>query len=92
MTWSIRRTDRRMNGYNDFAYVASPNTYSFNDLILARNWCWETWGPSCELILFRKVKDLEFITDQWCWHTEFDNLKLYFKSSKEANWFKLKWL
>jgi hypothetical protein len=30
--------------------------------------------------------------DKWCWHTNFDNFKIYLRTEKEANWFKLKWL
>ncbi|NDG30596.1 hypothetical protein EB118_11065 [bacterium] len=91
MTWNIRRTDRRMNGHEDFDYVAT--VYRNGTLLIeARNWCWQTWGPSCELTLYYQVKESKYVTDEWCWHTEFDNLRIYLKSSKEANWFKLKWL
>lgn len=59
-----------------------------------RNWCTKTWGPSCErtnyIMLYEH--DSTELNTHWCWHTEFENLKLYLSSDKEVNWFKLKWL
>lgn len=106
LTWQIRRTDRRMNGVEHFEYVASPkiikhdifgtankSKYLQLSLIEVREWCWQTWGPSCELTFFMSLQGVEGLpTDRWCWHTEFDSHKIYLKTDKEANWFKLKWL
>jgi len=102
--WRVRKTDRRMTGHQYFQYVANPsyNKIDFiglankpiiyrNMLFEARNWCWQTWGPSCELGLFRENELFDTMTDRWCWQTEFNNFKILLKSDKEANWFKLKW-
>lgn len=49
---------------------------------------WETFGPTCELEHWAKAGKLG---DVWCWdNTEF-NMRLYFFSDKELNWYKLKW-
>lgn len=54
-----------------------------------RNWCWETFGPGCELetalLLTRNNEE-----PQWCWRTDHNQLKIYFKATT-AEWFTLKW-
>lgn len=105
LIWQVRRTDRRMNGFIHFDYVANPSITKYDllgaynkkksyklALIETRKWCWDTWGASCELSFFMQLQNnKDFYNDRWCWHTEFDSYKIYLKSDKEANWFKLKW-
>jgi len=106
--WIVRKTDKRMAGFNLFEFVASPkiktnSLYITPDrydkycsmLIEARNWCWTTWGPGCELDI-HKLKNMDnelnkIITDRWCWQTDYNNHKILLKTEKEANWFKLRW-
>lgn len=54
-----------------------------------RNWCWETFGPGCELetalLMWNNNEEPE-----WCWRSEHNQLRIYFKK-KTAEWFTLKW-
>lgn len=59
-----------------------------------RQWCVDTWGMSCEREHWLTLKESESsdINTHWCWHTDFNDLKIYLTSEKEANWFKLRWM
>lgn len=106
VVWQVRRTDRRMNGVEYFDYIASPKMTKYDlqglshkqryyqtMLVEVRDWCWQTWGSSCELSFYMSLRGFDSaLNDRWCWHTEYDSHKIYLKSDKEANWFKLKWL
>jgi hypothetical protein len=99
----IKKTDKRMTGHEVWQYVAQPTqslagfkgvAQRMVDLHLMRDWCWQTYGPSCELThwMATVANGLTPHNDHWCWHTDFDNYKIYLRTEKEANWFKLKWL
>lgn len=83
----LKKLDRRMNGYGDFKYSTKFRRLSQGDLFFeVRNWCWETWGPSCELEFWDVNKN-----PAWAWAmTEFE-IKIYLTGDKEASWFTLKW-
>lgn len=105
MKVTIKRTDKRHTGNLFWQYVViidrRPTTVfgkpsmiqRTQDLNEIRNWCWETYGSSCELERWLDIPD-ESVgkNEHWCWHTNFDNWKIYLRTEKEANWFKLKWL
>lgn len=45
-----------------------------------RTWCWENFGPSCELRLFDQVvhrTDENNMVQTWAWETDFNKLKIY---------------
>jgi hypothetical protein len=99
---AIRKTDKRHTGSEQFAYLlevkSNPGKFDraariaeFDQL---RQWCWNTWGASCdrEHWITMKHQDRFPVNPHWCWHTDFDNYKIYLRTEKEANWFKLKWL
>lgn len=94
----ITKTNRRHKAHDVFDYYVTPQysflpyassstrSFKFNEW---RIWAWETWGPSAE-------RDSTFLRDQkelplWAWHTEEESLRLYLRSEKELNWFKLRW-
>ena len=63
----------------------------FNQL---RDWCWDTWGPSCDL------KDYDFIhenggnlNEHWCWSNEEDQKqkRIYLASDAERTWLETRW-
>ena len=92
-----------MTGHDVWQYVAQPVqtlagykgvAQRMSDLHEMRDWCWQTYGPSCELThwMAMAANGLAPHNDHWCWHTDFDNFKIYLRTEKEANWFKLKWL
>ena len=104
MTITVKKTDKRMNGHLHWQYVAlvtSPGVYGRTGIAQkvltlhdVRIWCWDTYGSSCELPHWLLLHDNQWgiPNDKWCWHTENDNFKIYLRTDKEANWFKLKWL
>lgn len=62
----------------------------YNDL---RKWCVDTWGMSCDRTHYLELEptDAAYLNTHWAWHTEYNELKIYLKSDKEANWMKLRW-
>lgn len=105
MKFTFKKTDKRHNGNQHWKYIvivekAANITYGIqstiqkaNDLNQIREWCWATYGPSCELDFWLALPEgASSKNEQWCWHTNFDNFKIYLRTEKEANWFKLKWL
>ena len=104
MKVTIKRTDKRMTGHAVWQWVAQSERTTHMGfkgigermvtLNAIREWCWTTYGPSCELTHWLGIQSNGFVVpnEHWCWHTEYDNFKIYLRSDKEANWFKLKWL
>lgn len=101
MKVDIKKTDRRHTGYGVFDYVAdvqwlgigrrSERMMFFNQV---REWTWTTMGASCERDQWIELTKFNqpVPNERWCWHTDFGNYKIYLRTDKEANWFKLKWL
>ena len=78
--------DKRYNGFEFFKYAVNFHRSEKNQFIAIRNWCWQTWGPSCEIENFSLAKD-----PVWAWESSQWNTRLYFQSEKELNWYNLKW-
>jgi hypothetical protein len=107
MKLTIKKTDKRYTGSDTFGYVVdirndnafpvihskfrkSQKIVKFQEV---RDWCIQTWGMSCEREHYLQLSADEFNTNtHWCWHTEYYDTKIYLRTDKEANWFKLKWL
>jgi len=100
MKLSIKKTDRRHTGSDIFEYVVDVQqeaigrrTERIIDFVAVREWCWNTFGSSCErehwlyLVKFNQPRN-----ERWCWHSDFGNFKIYIRDEKEVNWFKLKWM
>ena len=87
----LQKLDNRHNGSGRFAYrIEFSKITQFNQV---REWCWDTWGSSCELVeaydeSFMSPKELD-----WCWRYDEHprGLFLYFKSYNEASVYSLKW-
>ena len=108
MRVKVSKTDKRHTGHALFNYVVNieldhttlggfdkRRAQQMLDLNEVRDWCHITWGPSCERMFYLKVLQHapdHVLNTHWCWETEFNNFKIYLKTDKEANWFKLKWL
>lgn len=105
MKLTIKRTDKRHTGHQDWLYLVTVERQPISafgsmttiqkiaDLNTIREWCWTTYGPSCELELWLSAADNTPSKNvHWCWHTNYNNYKIYLRTEKEANWFKLKWL
>lgn len=83
----IKRLDRRMKGYGDFEYkIEYRKKIDRRDFVEQRNWCWEQWGPSCEL------ENWDLATNPaWCWFNDEWGMKILLASEREATWYTLKW-
>lgn len=83
----VKELDRRYTGGNyfnyclDFYYKQGP---MFCDV---REWCWEIWGPSCELKFITQDKQYK-----WAWITDNHRTRIYFRDIEEINWYKLRWM
>lgn len=63
-----------------------------------RNWCWETWGPSCERDYYLYMKhvgkddiNINLMNPHWCWYSSGYDKRIYLAGDEEKVWFKLKW-
>ena len=105
MKLTIKKTDKRHSGNHEWQYLVvverglvtrlgnTALVHKATDLNSIREWCWTTYGPSCELELWLNIPDnTPSKNTHWCWHTNFNNFKIYLRTEKEANWFKMKWL
>lgn len=95
--FNITKLDRRHSAFPFMRYYVIPQ-YSYKEarierFIELRNWCWDTFGPGVErkYIILHPTQDTLESINAWCWHTEQDQLRIYFKSDKELAVFKLKW-
>lgn len=84
----MKKLDRRMNGYGDFQKYVEFNKLSLSKFCEVRAWCWEQWGPSCELEYWKQISNPN---PAWCWITDEWRIRIYLASNKEAQWFLLKW-
>ncbi len=105
MKLTIKKTDKRHTGNAEWKYVAIIErvpTVNFGQASTVqrqqhineiREWCWATMGPSCELEFWMCIPEGGFGKNKrWCWHTNFNNYKIYLRTDADVNWFKLKWL
>lgn len=102
----VTKLDKRHNCYRIMKYHVEP-TYDFmggRDALIEkfkewRSWCWEVFGPGCETkwITIRPVEvgtegqcQMESTT-RWAWHTEHDEMRLYFKDDETLSAFVFQW-
>jgi len=95
MKFKTTKLDKRHNGNHLFShYVTFPNISTFQSklqFIELRNWCWESWGPGMEIDYACALGSNQYQTCRWAWMTEYGKARLYFSTTKEYNWFILKW-
>ena len=81
--YKVTRLDARFNGHRRFVYMIKPfilfpiPAKNKSLFVLARNWCWQQWGPSTELNL------MDAYNPQWVWETTYNKLRIYLKSDEE---------
>jgi hypothetical protein len=86
---TITRMDRRHTGNRYFTHYFEFYSTEFN-FSEVRIWCWETWGPSCELEYRWRVGTSA--NPRWCWMSDtVGRIRIYFASEKEASHFALRW-
>lgn len=84
----IKKLDGRMNGHGEFTRCVDFTREENQKFVKVRNWCWEQWGPSCELDFWYHQLDRN---PAWCWMVDNWRIRLYFATEKEAQWFYLRW-
>jgi len=60
-----------------------------------RQWCWETFGPSCSLNEFMElmIHNKPIVNERWCWTSPYEGTpaRILIKSEEDKNWFALRW-
>lgn len=92
--YKVRTIDVRSKAHGLYEYQIQ--FWSTKHYIEIRNWCWDTWGASCEYELLRKsygVSEQAF-NDSWCFQTEPEVPKycIYIKDEAALMMFKLRWI
>lgn len=101
----ITKLDRRHNCYNIMKYhVETTLDIQGSDTRIEhfkrwRAWCWEAFGPGTETkwIVITPIDAgnngecrMESTT-RWAWHTEYGEMRLYFKDDETLSAFMLQW-
>ena len=101
----VTKLDRRHNCYNIMKYHVEV-TFDIwgSDARIERfkqwrNWCHEAFGPGCEtkwIVIRAKTAGDEGqcrmeSTTRWAWHTEYDEMRLYFKDDETLSAFMFQW-
>lgn len=84
----VKKTDRRTSGHEDFKRFVEFSNDEQEKFINCRNWCWDQWGPSCELEFWETIKNKN---PAWCWLVDNWRIRIYLATEKEAQWFYLRW-
>lgn len=87
----IKKVDGRMNAHGDFEYVIPFRLSNRKEFIEIRNWCWQSWGPSCELEHWQRLKNQENINPAWSWSNQDFGMNIYLGDESKAAWYLLKW-
>jgi len=81
-----KQLDKRYTGGYQFHYCIDFYYKQGPLFRKVRDWCWETWGPSCELKFIEQNEELK-----WAWITDTYRTRIYFKDTSEITWYKLRW-
>jgi len=104
MDYKITRLDRRhaCHGIMKYHVEITFNIWGKENRLAQfmeyRNWCWEMFGPGVERKWITVGPEdagpngqCQMVSkDRWAWHTEGDEMRLYFKSDAEMSFFTLK--
>jgi hypothetical protein len=87
----IKKLTRQYNGSEEFTHMVQYILKDAGEFVKHRAWCWETWGPSCELEYRHRLGEVN-ANLRWCWMSD-DNgrIRIYFASATEASHFGLRW-
>jgi len=101
MKTKIIKLDKRYNGHEYFSFMATPQNKHVNmnlDTVIhiteMRQWCWETFGPSCELSEYSMLvlHDMP-VNPHWCWRnaSQFRGPRILLATESDRNWFVIRW-
>lgn len=72
--YKIKKLDRRMTGYETFSHRIE--FYWDEDFLKIRNWCFDSFGPACELEFFNLNTQLG-LGYTWAWRSDHYRRDLY---------------
>lgn len=88
--YRVKKLNKNYNGFGNYKWLiecANPDElYKRIDLTAWRDWCWQTWGPSRELLWAITLPPVPV----WAWDTEFGHRRIYLHSDVELALFQLK--
>jgi len=85
----IKKLTRQFSGGDTFTHMVQYIYKNADIFVEHRQWCWETWGPSCELDYYYKTGKKNPL---WSWMSDSNGrIRIYFGSEKEAAHFGLRW-
>jgi hypothetical protein len=101
----VTKLDRRHNCYDIMKYHVETTVDIGNSNAKIehfkqwRAWCWEMFGPGCETKWITITPEdagpngecRMVSTVRWAWHTEYGEMRLYFKDDESLSAFMLKW-
>lgn len=98
----LTKLDGRHTGSKIWAYYVELSfkigdvTYrkvKFNEM---REWCWDNWGPSKEMMEFDHTDLFDGVhssNPHWCWLNDaHGRRRIYLRTDQEAEIFALRWL
>lgn len=97
MIFFVTKLDGRFTGAGDFHsrihFPTIPTDKKIESFIIVRNWCWETFGPGCEVDLVRRAKRMRMELDwQWAWkRDDTQNTYSVYLTEEAYTAFILKW-
>ena len=103
MKYKVTKLDKRHTCHRIMKYYVEvlPTIWGIDNRIEMfkeyRNWCWERFGPGVERkwITVGPVDagpngQCEMVSkNTWAWHTEYEEMRIYFKSDAELAFFTL---
>lgn len=107
---TVVKINGRYKGYPTFTHYVSlrksPTLILYRSDYIAdfcelREWCRNTWGPSCELDdydyiakyneMWKQTQDKDSVLNEfWAWHVK-DNTRRIYLTEKGKSWFDLAW-
>ena len=77
--FKLQETDRRMSGSHLFSHRIK--VYWNDDFLKIRQWCFETFGPACELELFQSNQRLG-LGYVWAWRSDYHKREIYLNTEQ----------
>lgn len=86
----LRKLTKQFSGGTHFRHIVEFTLKDCQQFVDIRQWCWEQWGPSCELEYWFRTGQSN---PRWCWMSDnHGRIRIYMASDAETTLFTLKWL
>ena len=92
MRLRIVKLDKRYKAHPHFEYYVEPWEWpKANNYLLLREWCWETYGPGCDVAM-RTAYNVPEEAEKYKWTWQDAELRLFFKDGPELAHLQLTWI